>query len=693
MPISAGYSDAGLLTHTIPPFQLAGRGCGSAAQPICSPTAREPTLALPQANHDGFHPMLNSLRKHATGWVAKVLFGILVVSFAIWGIGDIFRAPHGGSTLADVAGTQITMQEVNTEFDGRLRQMQQQYGNNIDRRRRREPRAAPAGRRTPRSPAGWSMPMPATSGSPRRTNTVAETIRLDPQLQGTGGFDRSRFDLLLRSMGMSEANYVEALRGDMVRNNLVDALTGSVQVPDLLVRKLLEERLERRKGAALIVDAATIEVPAPTDDQLTAYLAAHVKDYEAPEYRSATLVTLAPEDLVGEIEVSDADLRAAYDAHADQYRTPEQRKIEQLLAPDEATIKRAADEVAAGKSFSQVAAAMSGDKVERSELGPLAKGDLPEALDSAAFALQQGAVSAPVQTPFGWHLLRTEQITPEQVQPFTEVADELRRELSLERATNQLPDISTRLDDELAAGTPLDEAARKQGFEPLRLEHFDRTGHTPAHERLAADRLTTDILTRIFAASAGETSLLEQTADGHYFVFRVDGVEPARERPLAEVRDQVEQAWRASEQKDRAKARAEELRPSATSPAALRELPAANSDVRLRGRDSAAALRRRRGTGAQPCGCGGGVRHARGRGREGCGRSARRQRDPGRGGGDPRGHRRPDAQDDARRPDQFDAWRAAGRLRVGATSTLRGVGQPDDAHELDGAIGAVTVRG
>ena len=263
---------------------------------------------------------------------------------------------------------------------------------------------------------------------------------------------------------MSEANYVEALRGDMVRNNLVDALTGSVQVPDLLVRKLLEERLERRKGAALIVDAATIEVPAPTDDQLTAYLAAHVKDYEAPEYRSATLVTLAPEDLVGEIEVSDADLRAAYDAHADQYRTPEQRKIEQLLAPDEATIKRAADQVAAGQSFSQVAAAMSGDKVERSELGPLAKGDLPEALDSVAFALQQGAVSTPVQTPFGWHLLRTEQITPEQVQPFTEVADELRRELSLERATNQLPDISTRLDDELAAGTPLDEAAAQAGL-------------------------------------------------------------------------------------------------------------------------------------------------------------------------------------------------------------------------------------
>src|SRR5690606_25821522 len=99
---------------------------------------------------------------------------------------------------------------------------------------------------------------------------------------------------------------------------LVDTLTGSVQAPDLLVRKLLEERLEQRRGKVLIVDSATIEVPSPTEDELSSYLAANAKAYEAPEYRSITLVTLAPEDLVGEIEISDADLRAAYDARAAQ---------------------------------------------------------------------------------------------------------------------------------------------------------------------------------------------------------------------------------------------------------------------------------------------------------------------------------------------------------------------------------------
>jgi peptidyl-prolyl cis-trans isomerase D len=524
--------------------------------------------------------MLDSLRRHATGWVAKVLFGILVVSFAIWGIGDIFRAPHGGSTLAEVAGSDITVREVDSEFDSRVRQMQQQFGGNFDRKAAvslgvmQQAVDAAVARRLVDAHA-------RDLGLAAADETVAETIRQNPSLQGVGGFERERFDLLLRSIGMSEAQYLDAVRGDLTRNVLVGSITGIVAAPDLLARKLVEYRLEQRRGRALVVDAASIEVEAPTEDVLTAYLAAHAKTYEAPEYRSITLLTLAPEDLLDEIEVSDADLKAAYDARSESYRKPEQRQFEQLLAPDEATIRRAAQAVAGGQTFTQAATALKDAKVERSEVGPLAKGDLPEALDQAGFALVQGAVSEPVQTPFGWHLLRAVSVVPEQVQPLSAVEDELRRELSLDKAASQLPDRATRLDDELAAGTPLEAAAEKQGITPLKLERIDHTGHTPTHERLAADRLTSDILERVFTAAQGETSLLEQTADGRYFMFRVDAVEPARERPLADVRDEVAAAWRAEEQQKRAKARAEELRAQVSGPSALAQAAQDHPDTRL----------------------------------------------------------------------------------------------------------------
>ena len=524
--------------------------------------------------------MLDSLRRHATGWVAKVLFGILVLSFAVWGIGDIFRVPRGGGTIAEVAGTTVTAQEVRDEFERRLRQMQQEFGPSIDRRAavsfgvlQQAVDVTVARRLVDAHAAALRL----TAGD----DTVAEAIRQDPALQGAGGFERERFELLLRGMGMSEADYVAAVRGDLVRNDLIGALTGAVAAPEAMARKLVEHRLEQRKGRELVVDAAPIAIEPPSEEALAAYLAANARTYEAPEYRTITLVTLAAEDLLGEIEIDEADLQAAYDARIDLYRTPEQRRLEQLLAPDEATIRRAAEAVAAGRSFTEVTGELGEAGVERSELGPLAAGDLPEALDEAAFALAEGAVSAPVQTPFGWHLLRITEIVPEHVQPLAEVADELRRELALERAADRMPDVANRLDDELAAGTTLDEAARSQGLELETLARVDRTGHTPAHERLAADRLTPEILERAFQAAQGETSLLEQTDDGRYFVFRVDAVEPARERPLAEVRGEVEQAWRAAEQQTRAKARAEELRAQAGSAEALVALAAEHADARL----------------------------------------------------------------------------------------------------------------
>lgn len=242
--------------------------------------------------------MLDSLRKHATGWVAKVLFGFLVLSFAIWGIGDIFRAPHAGSAVAEVDGTDIPAREVSNEFDLRLRQMQQQYGAGIDRRA-----AVSLGLMNQALQAAVARRLVDAHardlGLTIADQTVAAQIRQNPAFQGSTGFERERLDLYLRSIGMTEPDYINAVRADLVRNAIISAMTGPTGVPDLLARKLVEYRTESRRGQVLLVEAANIEVETPTDEALTAYLAANAKTYEAPEYRSVTLVTLAPEDLVG----------------------------------------------------------------------------------------------------------------------------------------------------------------------------------------------------------------------------------------------------------------------------------------------------------------------------------------------------------------------------------------------------------
>lgn len=524
--------------------------------------------------------MLDALRRHATGWVAKVLFGLLILSFAVWGIGDIFLGTSSTGAVAEVAGSEISQREVTREFENRLRDLQAQAGGAIDRRA-----AVSFGVLGQAVEAAIARRLLDAHGRDLgimvADETVAEEIRQYPAFQGVGGFERERYDMFLRASGVSEAEFVASLRGDIARAQIVDAMVEPLAVPDTLARELYEFRNERRRGRALVVKADAIAVPEPSTETLQAFLEERAETYQAPEVRDVTLVVLKPEDLAEEIAVPEEEVRAAYDSRQAEFRTPERREVEQLLAGDEATIREAAQAVAAGKSFTEVAAGM-GSRVERTELGPLAKGDLPADLDPVTFGLAEGAVSEPVQSAFGWHLIRVTGVEPEVVQPFEAVRDQLARELAVQKAHDQLPDFAARLDDEIAAGNELEAAAQTLGIEPTRLVQVDRTGHNPAKERLAADRLTPEILNAIFAAAQGETSLLEQTADGGYYMYHVDKVEPAHPRTLEEVRDQVLADWRAAEQAKAAKARAEELKAKAGTPEALAELAATESGVELK---------------------------------------------------------------------------------------------------------------
>jgi peptidyl-prolyl cis-trans isomerase D len=526
--------------------------------------------------------MLSSMRKYATGWLVKVLFGLLIVSFAVWGIGDVLRNPSTGGALASVAAEQITPQEVMREFEARYEALQEQAGGGLSRHQ-----AVTFGLMGQALDVAVARALVDAHARELRLSAsdaeLAEAVRQNPLFRGeAGGFERERLDLYLRSQGLSEQRYLEALRADLVRSRIIDGMTAPVTAPAALADRLLGHRDEQRRGRAIIVDADEIQVEAPDEAALKAFLEQDPKRYEAPEYRAATVVVIGPEDLAGDVAVDEAALRAEYDARIADYRAPETRSIDQLVAADEATIREAAGLAAAGQGFDTIAAALKGKgALERTQLGPLRKGDLPDTLDAAVFALAEGTVGEPVSSPFGWHLIRLTGLTPEQTRPFAEVREDLEREIRLRRANEQLPGFATRLDDEIAAGTPLEKAAEGLGVAPLRIEAVDRQGQNRKREAVAADKLTPEILAALFEAGKGEPSLLSETRDGSYYMFRVDGIEPARPRALDEVRDVLAAAWREERQAERARARAEELRARVADAAGLEAAAAGQQGVTL----------------------------------------------------------------------------------------------------------------
>ncbi len=478
--------------------------------------------------------MLNTMRRYARSWVVKVLLGVLVVSFAVWGIGDVFRA-GSTSNAATVDGLEISAEQLESEIERNTELLRQRLGQPIDRRQAialgvlsDSLTGLVARRLVDRHGADLGLGVADAE--------IAQTIRDNPLFQGATGFDRARYDLFLRSQNESEAAFVEDVRDEIRRSRLIDALTEAAVAPERLARLVSAYRDERRTAERLTVLAASMPVEAPDDAALEDYLKAHQAAFKAPERRGFELLLATPERLEDTIEVSQADVEATYAARKGSLGAPERREVAQVRADSEAAAAAIRDETAAGTPLEEAAEAAD---ATFDRLGPLARDALPGALGEAVFALAPGDLSRPVQSPFGWHVFELLDVEPASTPPLAEVEPTIKDALRRDRAIDAVHDVADQLNDEIAAGSTLEEAAANLGLDLTRIKGVDRAGLDAEGK---PTNLPPEVLTEAFAAARDEVSLLGETGDG-YFMLKVTDVTPERDLTLAEAQDTVLTAW------------------------------------------------------------------------------------------------------------------------------------------------------
>ena len=526
--------------------------------------------------------MLESIRGHLQGWAVRILMGLLVVAFAIWGIGDVFRGGIGGSAVAEVGGIEVTTAELNREFEQNFRSLQQRGATGIDRRQAIQlglMQQSLQGLIADRLVAAHAHELGITIADA----TLAERIRQDPGFQdGAGVFSRDRVALVARSMGISEDALLESMRAEMVRNEMLRAVTQAVVPPATLARQIWLRDNETRSGRALVVLDSAIAVPDPDEAALSAFLEENKASWQTPEFRSFTVALLAPQAFAEDATVAEDEVRADYDARIAEFRTPERRETRQILAPDEATAKAAATLLASGRSPAEVAAEMADKGVSSEALGAMTRDQLPPELADAIFALQPGQDSAPVQSLFGWHIFRLERIEPESTTPFEEARAEIERHLRLNAAAEKLPELGNKLEDAIAGGASVEEAAAQVGAGVRKVEGVDPQGRDRDGKSLPGDRLPAEVLASAFETPADDTSNLVETSDGGYFILHVDKVEPARTNTVEEVRARLTEAWRAKQRSDKSLQTAKELRDRAAAGESLEALAALSPGTEVR---------------------------------------------------------------------------------------------------------------
>lgn len=492
--------------------------------------------------------MLDSLRSAAGTWVAKALLLLLVLSFAVWGISGQISSGFGGNAVISAGETTVTPIEYRLAYDRQLSVLSQRFGTRVTREQ-----AVALG--VDQQVLSQLVAGAVLDEQARLMNLgvskdrVAVLTAEDPAFQGPGGsFDRQQFEFVLRQIGMRPEDYLKNREQVAIRQQIVEAISDGMSVPDTFLRAVALYQGEDRTVEYVVLPPALVEpIEAPTDAQLTAFFEENKARYAAPEYRKIDYVKLEPADIADTSVITDEQVAEDYQRTIAAFTTPERRTIDQIVFLNEDAAKIAADRLLGGASFEQMVEA-DGRSMDDVRLGTVEKSRVPDpAIAEAAFGLAKDEVSGVVQGSFGPAIVRVTEIFPESVKPLSEVQEQIRRELALAEASRVLLDVHDRYEDARAAGNTMQEAASSVGLSVTTVEQVSRAGQDPAGAVLRDIPETAELLRLAFETEVDVENPPVNIGSNGFVYYEVRAITPARDRTLDEVRDRVVADWTASQ--------------------------------------------------------------------------------------------------------------------------------------------------
>ena len=535
------------------------------------------------------------LFKSAQQLVAKILLGIifavLVLSFALWGVGDLLSGRVSGGVVAKVGNTEILQGEFLRAY------FSQQV-----------PQGQVRGIRQANQALSLLVDSEVLAQEAKRLGLkvgeteLREEVEQFPAFQNVRGeFDASRLEGFLHNSGYTRREFSERFALDLNAQRIQGAVLSGALMPRSLAEQLVAYDETKRSAEYLRVTRESQELPeAPDEDTLADYYAGVKDSYRTQELRKVTWLWLAPDRFADQAVITEAELQARYEELKDtRFSVAEERAFHQEVLPteeeakarlaelqekEEARPKAAIDTSALQES---IASQFSGQQnvtitpvyvalLSGAVLGPHTADGLQEDVAAALFAEGQelGLVPQIVKSPFGWHILEVAEIKAGSVSPFEEVRETLEESMRAALAAERSVGEANRLDELLGRGDSLEDVAATLALQ-TETKAFSRFGQDADGETIGG--LTTErrFLEAVFASETqiAETSLLFEAREaGGYYAWRMDEVIPAADRPLEEVRDTLIERWQNEQQGDAARAIAEEILEKAEGGTALADL-------------------------------------------------------------------------------------------------------------------------
>lgn len=471
--------------------------------------------------------MLKFLRDHANSWIMKILLGILILSFGLfWGVSEFFRGTDKSNIVASIGKIEISKQHLMQSVQEELSKLNRELkGKNITFSQALQLGLVSQNLNRMVNEIVLDMFMKDIKLAVT-DKTIASLIHADPLFQNSqGGFDKERFQSVLRMNGLTEKAFFANRRRALSQMHLLTAISIGNHSPAALSYPIFQSLTQKCSFRVATIVGDKIQI-GYTEEKLRKFYADHPDQFKIPEYRDFNLILLDPNKIASRLSLSEKEIQQAYEDQKDAYTTPETRSFSLVVCKDLEEAKELKKQLKSGPLE---------DKKRQQNYDAIGEANLDKGLAEVVFKLNKGQVS----DPFEWRkqtvLVKLNNVASSVIMSLSDVRPQIVSDLKRQKAVDEVSKIAEKIEEGTNQGLSLVEIAKKYHLQ-VQSGRIDASGRLIGNDSIA---LSADIVKDVFALSEGSETQLTELPDEVSYLVSVTKISPAHLESFEKVRPQV----------------------------------------------------------------------------------------------------------------------------------------------------------
>ena len=509
--------------------------------------------------------MLTTLRNTSKNVILKFVLGtlltILIISFAMWGTEDLVGITKKQNTVASVGKLDVSAQEFFSLYSRQTEEIRKLLGASLDIEKSREFGYVDRALSSLINRALFNNEALELGLSVSDRNVRDKILSDDAFKDDLGQFSELLFRQLISESGYTEATYVEGTRQDLAREQMVETIRSSLIIPKVIENKLGEYNLQERAVDYVVIDSQKEKIGKIKIDDIKKYYEDNKKTFLSPEFRSANTLLLDAKKYATKSTVTEDEVQLLYEERKESLIEPEQRYLKQILIQDEEKANSIFIDLRKN-DFTKIAKTKANLTEADIDLGWNTRNELPDEIVDAVFNLKKNEISKPIESTFGWHIVKLIDKKDKNEITYEEVKNNFKNEILLDKGKEAVFDLQDELEDLLSSGSTFEEISETLDVTLIKAEMINRSGNDKTGKINTEFQDERSLRTIVNHSLNEEGNIINIDKDEGLAISIVTKIVEPKQLTLEESLEEVKKELSNKLKKEKAMKRADEIRRS-----------------------------------------------------------------------------------------------------------------------------------